>query len=120
MKRIIVALLLLVAMAHACLAGDLPKLRVGYVPEPAHGLYYVAKEKGYFKDAGVDVELFQFGSAIEGIAALKAEKLDVGTLRHHCAAALHYQGERVYFHRRHDDRRTGHYHPSRKAGGAVR
>lgn len=79
MKRIIVALLLLVAMAQAAIAANLPKLRVGYVPEPAHGLYFVAKEKGYFRDAGVDVDLFQFGSAVEGIAALKAEKLDVGT-----------------------------------------
>jgi len=79
MKRIIIALLLLVATVHTCLAADLPRLRVGYVPEPAHGLYFVAKEKGYFKEAGVDVELFQFGSAIEGISALKAGKLDVGT-----------------------------------------
>ena len=54
-------------------------MRVGYVPEPAHGLYYVAKEKGYFKKEGVDVELFQFGSAAEGVAAVKAGKLDVGT-----------------------------------------
>lgn len=79
MKRLFIALLLLVSMTRLCLATDLPKLRVGYVPEPAHGLYFVAKEKGYFKEAGVDVELFQFGSAIEGIAALKAGKLDVGT-----------------------------------------
>lgn len=79
MKRIIATLLLLAVSAQTALAANLPKLRVGYVPEPAHGLYFVAKEKGYFKEAGVDVELFQFGSAVEGINALKAEKLDVGT-----------------------------------------
>lgn len=60
-------------------AADLPKLRVGYVAEPAHGLYYVAKDKGYFKDEGIDVDLFQFGSAAEGVNALNANKLDVGT-----------------------------------------
>lgn len=60
-------------------AADLPKLRVGYVAEPAHGLYYVAKDKGYFKEEGVNVDLFQFGSAAEGVNALNANKLDVGT-----------------------------------------
>jgi NitT/TauT family transport system substrate-binding protein len=79
MKRIISLLLLLTAMAGTCYGASLPKLRVGYVPEPAHGLYFVAKEKGFFKEEGVDVELFQFGSASEGMAALKADKLDVGT-----------------------------------------
>jgi NitT/TauT family transport system substrate-binding protein len=79
MKKIIALTLLLSFMASSAMAAALPKLRVGYVPEPAHGLYFVAKEKGYFKDAGVDVELFQFGSAVEGINALKANKLDVGT-----------------------------------------
>lgn len=79
MKRIIAALLLLALMTSSVIAADLPKLRVGYVPEPAHGLYFLAKEKGYFKEEGVDVELFQFGSAAEGVAAVKAGKLDVGT-----------------------------------------
>ena len=79
MKRIVSFVLLLSFLATGALAADLPKLRVGYVPEPAHGLYYVAKEKGYFKEEGVDVELFQFGSAAEGVAAVKAGKLDVGT-----------------------------------------
>ena len=79
MKRIIALTMLLTVMSSNVMAAALPKLRVGYVPEPAHGLYFVAKEKGYFKEEGVDVELFQFGSASEGVAAVKAEKLDVGT-----------------------------------------
>jgi NitT/TauT family transport system substrate-binding protein len=79
MKRIIALTLLLSFMVSSVMAAPLPKLRVGYVPEPAHGLYFVAKEKGYFKEEGVDVELFQFGSASEGVAAVNAGKLDVGT-----------------------------------------
>ncbi|GAB7027396.1 ABC transporter substrate-binding protein [Geotalea toluenoxydans] len=79
MKRIVLFTLLLAMCAGNAIGAGLPKLRVGYIPEPAHGLYFVAKEKGYFKEEGVDVELFQFGSAAEGLAALKAEKLDVGT-----------------------------------------
>ncbi len=66
-------------LASGVMAATLPKLRVGYVPEPAHGLYFLAKEKGYFTEEGVDVELFQFGSSAEGLAAVKADKLDVGT-----------------------------------------
>jgi NitT/TauT family transport system substrate-binding protein len=77
-KMIIPAILILVSGSFVN-AKDLPKLRVGYVAEPAHGLYYVAKDKGYFKEEGVDVELFQFGSAAEGVTALNAQKLDVGT-----------------------------------------
>lgn len=79
MKRIMMLVLLLALFAGTAFGADLPKLRVGYIPEPAHGLYFVAKEKGYFKEEGVEVDLFQFGSAAEGLAALKAEKLDVGT-----------------------------------------
>ena len=79
MKRIVTVVLLLSLLATGALAAGLPKLRVGYVPEPAHGLYFVARDKGYFKEEGVDVELFQFGSASEGVAAVKAGKLDVGT-----------------------------------------
>lgn len=79
MKRIMLFVLLLSLVTGAAFGAELPKLRVGYVPEPAHGLYFVAKEKGYFKEEGVDVDLYQFGSASEGLAALKAEKLDVGT-----------------------------------------
>ncbi|WP_243375105.1 ABC transporter substrate-binding protein [Geotalea sp. SG265] len=79
MKKLVVSILFLTTLAGSAFGAGLPKLRVGYVPEPAHGLYFVAKEKGYFKEEGVDVDLYQFGSAAEGLAALKAEKLDVGT-----------------------------------------
>ncbi|WP_224957772.1 ABC transporter substrate-binding protein [Geomonas subterranea] len=79
MKRIFALVVMIALLAGSAYGAPLPKLRVGYVPEPAHGLYFVAKEKGFFKDEGVDVDLYQFGSAAEGMAALKADKLDVGT-----------------------------------------
>lgn len=78
-NRIVGLILLMFLAVGSAHAADLPKLRVGYVPEPAHGLYFVARDKGYFNEEGVDVDLFQFGSAIEGITALKAGKLEVGT-----------------------------------------
>ncbi len=79
MKRIFALALTIAMLDGSAYGASLPKLRVGYVPEPAHGLYFVAKEKGFFKEEGVDVDLYQFGSAAEGMAALKADKLDVGT-----------------------------------------
>jgi len=58
-------------------AGD--KFRIGFIAEPAHGLYFVARDKGYFQDENIDPELFQFSTTAEGVAALKSRKLDVGT-----------------------------------------
>lgn len=58
---------------------DPNKFRVGFIAEPAHGLHFLAQKKGYFKDAGLDVELLQFKSAGEGTIALKAGHVDIGT-----------------------------------------
>ncbi len=68
------------AGAFAADAAKTPeKFRVGYIMEPPHGLHYIAKEKGYFKDENLDVELFQFSNVAEGLTALKTGKLDIGT-----------------------------------------
>jgi len=53
--------------------------RVGYIMEPPHGLHYIAKEKGFFKDENLEVELFQFTNVPEGLTAVKTGKLDIGT-----------------------------------------
>jgi NitT/TauT family transport system substrate-binding protein len=31
-------------------AKNLDKVRIGYVAEPAHGLFFLAQEKGFFKE----------------------------------------------------------------------
>jgi len=64
---------------QAAAGGELKKFNVGYLPSPGHVLYFVAKEKGYFKEAGLDVELFQFTNSGEGLNALKAGKIDAGS-----------------------------------------
>lgn len=80
MKKIVMLLLLLlVAAGNTVSAGEPAKFRVGYIAEPAHGLHFLAKEKGYFTEEGVSVELFQFSSTVEGLTALKTGKLDIGT-----------------------------------------
>jgi NitT/TauT family transport system substrate-binding protein len=80
MKKIVALLLVLIsALASLAYAAEPAKFRVGYIAEPAHGLHFLAKKKGYFRDEGVDVELYQFNSTVEGLTALKTGKLDIGT-----------------------------------------
>ena len=81
MKRII---LLLLTLTLLCLplaghAAELKKLKVGYLPTSGHLLYFLAKEKGFFQQEGLDVELFRFTNAGEGLTAIKTGKLDAGS-----------------------------------------
>lgn len=54
------------------------KMNIGYLPSPEDLLYFVAQEKGYFKEQGIDAELFQFTNSAEGLNAIVAGKVDVG------------------------------------------
>jgi len=54
------------------------KFKVGYLPAVGHVLSFVAKEKGFFAEEGLDVELFQFTNSGEGLNAIKSGKLDAG------------------------------------------
>lgn len=67
------------AGGQAKVGGELKKFNVGYLPSVGHVLYFVAKEEGYFAEAGLDVELFQFNNSGEGLNALKAGKIDAGS-----------------------------------------
>ncbi|MDS1030218.1 ABC transporter substrate-binding protein [Bacillota bacterium LX-D] len=58
---------------------ELKKFNVGYLPSTGHILYFIAQEKGYFKEEGLDVELFQFTNSGEGLNAIVAGKLDAGS-----------------------------------------
>lgn len=54
------------------------KFNVGYLPSVGNVLSFVAKEKGFFEEEGLDVELFQFTNSGEGLNAIKSGKLDTG------------------------------------------
>ncbi|MZP29928.1 ABC transporter substrate-binding protein [Heliobacterium undosum] len=54
------------------------KLNVGYLPTPGDVLFFVAKDKGFFDQEGLDVEMFQFTNSGEGLNAIKSGKLDTG------------------------------------------
>lgn len=50
------------------------KLPMGYIPNVQYAPFYVAVERGYFKDAGVEIE-FDYSSETDGAALVGANKL---------------------------------------------
>ncbi|MFN8525720.1 MAG: ABC transporter substrate-binding protein [Chloroflexota bacterium] len=58
---------------------ELPKVAVGYVPVLISAPLYIAQEKGYFREAGVAVELKDLWQASEMLAGLAAGELQGGT-----------------------------------------
>jgi ABC-type nitrate/sulfonate/bicarbonate transport system substrate-binding protein len=56
---------------------DWPKLRVGYLPIAAELPLFVAIEQGYFRDAGIEVELIRFASSNEMGNAATADRIDI-------------------------------------------
>lgn len=52
-------------------------IRVGYLPSTGDGLYFIAKEQGYFEEEGLEVTLNEFQTGPDEINALLADKLDV-------------------------------------------
>jgi NitT/TauT family transport system substrate-binding protein len=82
MKRLLALLLLLtltLTLANTAQAAELKKLKVGYLPTSGHLLYFVAKEKGFFQQEGLDVDLARFTNSGEGLTAIKTGKLDAGS-----------------------------------------
>jgi NitT/TauT family transport system substrate-binding protein len=57
----------------------LSKFNVGYLGTTGHVMYFIAQEKGFFRENGLDVELFLFNNSGEGINAIVAGKLDAGS-----------------------------------------
>jgi NitT/TauT family transport system substrate-binding protein len=83
------ALLFLFAGAASCLcsAADTPApaaaaqkplvhVKVGHLLVPGQGKIFIAQELGYFRDAGLDVELVEFTNSADSSAAIRAGKLD--------------------------------------------
>jgi NitT/TauT family transport system substrate-binding protein len=82
MKRLFTILLTIASLALGAVASqaaELHKLKVGHLPTSGHLLYFVAKEKGFFQQEGLDVELFRFTNSGEGLTAIKSGKLDIGS-----------------------------------------
>src|SRR6478672_3154434 len=52
------------------------KIRIGYWPIAAGLPFYAAVEQGYFKEAGLDVEVMRFAGAQQIMEAILAERCD--------------------------------------------
>ncbi len=78
-KLLMTALVVALATAAPAWAKELTKFNAGYLVSPGHVLYFLAKEKGFFEEEGLDVNLFLFTNSGEGMNAIMASKLDAGT-----------------------------------------
>lgn len=74
---------LVVLMACPGLAGSAPpveKVVVAHVPLINFATLYVALERGYLRDQGIEVELQRVASGTEALAFLAQDRLDVGAI----------------------------------------
>ena len=55
------------------------KVKVGVLGTTGDAPIYIALERGYFKEQGLDVEFVRFGSALDMVAPLASKQLDVGS-----------------------------------------
>ncbi|MEO6280515.1 ABC transporter substrate-binding protein [Roseateles sp.] len=62
--------------APALVRAQTPKIRIGYWPVAAGLPFYAAVEKGYFKEAGLDVEAIKFAGAQQVMEAMLAGRCD--------------------------------------------
>ena len=70
------ALLGTLAMPAIVRAQARPKIRIGYWPVAAGLPFFAAIEKGYFKEAGLDVEALKFAGAQQVMEAMLAGRSD--------------------------------------------
>ncbi len=86
MKQLTISIILLALIVTAC-GGDAAvepetavpspislRLPMGYIPDPQYAAYYVAVEKGYFADAGIEIE-FDYSFETDGMALVGANEL---------------------------------------------
>jgi NitT/TauT family transport system substrate-binding protein len=77
---VVLALAVLLPVGYGAAADkELKRFNVGYLASTGHTMYFIAKEKGYFEQEGLDVQLFLFTNSGEGMNAIAAGKLDAGS-----------------------------------------
>ena len=76
--KFLTGLLVALQITSVAKAADLVPLKVGHLPVTGHAKFFIAKEEGLFKAEGLDVELVEFANSADGLAALRAGKLDLG------------------------------------------
>jgi NitT/TauT family transport system substrate-binding protein len=77
MKRLNLFLCLFFAVPSLAMAQQRVTITVGIVPTQPGAATYIGIEKGYFRDAGIDVELQTLDSASNAMALLAANRMQV-------------------------------------------
>jgi NitT/TauT family transport system substrate-binding protein len=77
-KNIFRALGIVLFFAGISASASAKIIKVGYLPVPSHAKFMIAKEAGFFKQEGLDVELVEFQNSADGLNAIIAGKLDTG------------------------------------------
>jgi NitT/TauT family transport system substrate-binding protein len=72
---LVLALLLLPGAAQS---AALTTVNLGVMPITGHSKFFVAKERGFFAEEGINAEISLFTSGADAAAAFRAEKLDAG------------------------------------------
>jgi NitT/TauT family transport system substrate-binding protein len=70
--------LLAASILHAENTPALTPIKFGHILVPGQGKIFVAQELGYFAEQGLQVELVEFQNSADGLAAVRAGKLDFG------------------------------------------
>lgn len=74
---------------------EIPKIRVSTNKIPYNALYVVAKEKGFFKEEGLDVETVIVGTGREGLDALINKNVEINFLSDTPMAHLGFKSAEV-------------------------
>ncbi len=61
-------------------SAELVDFSIGYLPSTGHLLYFVAKEKGFFEEEGLNADLVLFAENNSMLTALENKKLQAGAL----------------------------------------
>jgi NitT/TauT family transport system substrate-binding protein len=77
LAQFIASIVLAASVAGAARAEDLPKILIGVVPSVPAGATYIAVEKGYFREAGIEVDLQNIESSATAMALLAGNRMQV-------------------------------------------
>ncbi|QIB67969.1 ABC transporter substrate-binding protein [Aminipila butyrica] len=88
LSALLICALLFTAVGCAGTAGgktsskksDLIDFSIGYLPSTGHLLYFVAKDKGFFEEEGLNADLVLFAENNSMLTALENKKLQAGAL----------------------------------------
>lgn len=76
---ILIAVILLIIFTLYAMSGENTEtVKIGYLPTDHDAALFVANATGMFKDAGIDVELYEYNNGGDMMSAMASGELDVG------------------------------------------